>query len=252
MLAGSRRGAIGCSRAASPRAPIRLARSRARCDMLRIPRPIGTFIFLLAWLMPWRPAYCIRAEQSKLSFFVHRRDLIGRHIAKYGSHEPVLTRWISDYLATSSQGLFVDIGANLGWYAVHAARHTAVETVIAFEPDSFNGWLLDRNLSLNGIDNVIVNTCAVGAQRGFVRLYRYKSSNCGRHSVLTNYGYGSRLVPMTDLDTALENLGLADRPVLIVKSGGRREPDAGAGGCGDHGILAGLGPRRRLVARKHD
>ena len=57
----------------------------------------------------------------------------------------------------------------------------------------------------------------MGAQRGFVRLYRYKSSNCGRHSVLTNYGYGSRLVPMTDLDTALENLGLADRPVLIAK-----------------------------------
>ena len=104
--------------------------------MLRIPRPIGTLFFLLAWLMPWRPAYCIRAEHSKLSFFVHRRDLIGRHIAKYGSHEPVLTRWISDYLATSSQGLFVDIGANLGWYAVHAARHTAVKTVIAFEPDS--------------------------------------------------------------------------------------------------------------------
>jgi FkbM family methyltransferase len=185
--------------------------------MLRIPRPVGTLFFLLAWMMPWRPAYCIRAEQSKLSFFVHRRDLIGRHIAKYGSHEPELTRWISDYLATSSQGLFVDVGANLGWYAVHAAQHTAVETVIAFEPDLFNGWLLDSNLSLNGIDNVIVNTCAVGAQRGFVRLYRYKSSNCGRHSVLTNYGYGSRLVPMTDLDTALENLGLADRPVLIVK-----------------------------------
>lgn len=93
----------------------------------------------------------------KTVFFVHRRDLIGRHIAKYGSHEPVLTRWISDYLATSSRGLFVDVGANLGWYAVHAAQHTAVETVIAFEPDSFNGWLLDRNLSLNGIDNVIVN-----------------------------------------------------------------------------------------------
>ena len=44
-------------------------------------------MFLLAWLMPWRPAFRTRAKQSKLSFFVHRRDIIGRHIAKYGSHE---------------------------------------------------------------------------------------------------------------------------------------------------------------------
>jgi FkbM family methyltransferase len=185
--------------------------------MMRIPRPVGTFLFLLAWLTPWRPAFRVRAKQSKLSFFVHRRDLIGRHIAKYGACEPLLTRWLSAYLATSSLGIFVDVGANLGWHAIHAAQHKAVETVVAFEPDAFNAWLLDRNLSFNGIGNVVVNACAVGARRGFIRLYRYKSSNCGRHSVLADYGYGSRLVPITELDTALDTLGMADRPVLIVK-----------------------------------
>lgn len=185
--------------------------------MMRIPRPVGTLLFLLAWLTPWRAAFRIRGRQSKLSFFVHRRDLIGRHIAKYGTHEPLLTQWLSAYLATSSVGIFVDVGANLGWHAIHAAQHKAVETVVAFEPDAFNAWLLDRNLSLNGIGNVVVDTCAVGARRGVIRLYRYKSSNCGRHSVLADYGYGSRLVPITQLDTALEILGMADRPVLIVK-----------------------------------
>jgi hypothetical protein len=62
--------------------------------MIRIARPVGTLIFLLAWLVPWRPAFRTRAKQSKLSFFVNRRDLIGRHIAKYGTHEPLLTQWI--------------------------------------------------------------------------------------------------------------------------------------------------------------
>jgi FkbM family methyltransferase len=185
--------------------------------MIRIARPVGTLIFLLAWLMPWRPAFRTRAKQSKLSFFVHRRDLIGRHIAKYGTHEPLLTQWISGYLARSSRGIFVDVGANLGWYAVHAAKHKSVDTVVAFEPDLFNAWLLGRNLSLNGIDNVVVSTCAVGAQRGLIRLHQYKDSNRGRHSVLADYGHGSRIVPMTDVDTELETLGLADHPVLIVK-----------------------------------
>ena len=100
---------------------------------------------------------------------------------------------------------------------MHAAKHKAVETVVAFEPDLFNAWLLGRNLSLNYIDNVVVSTCAVGARRGLVRLHHYKDSNRGRHSVLADYGRGSQIVPVTDLDTELESLGLADRPVLIVK-----------------------------------
>jgi FkbM family methyltransferase len=199
--------------------------------MIRIPRPVGTLVFLMAWLMPWRPAFRIRARQSKLSFYVHWRDLIGRHIAKYGTHEPLLTRWMSDYLADPEPGLFVDVGANLGWHAVHAARHQAVETVVAFEPDPFNAWLLDRNLSLNKIDNVVVSNCAVGAQSGTIRLYRYKSSNCGRHSTLADYGYGSRMVPITALDSALLALGLSDRRVLILKidvEGGEPAVVAGA------------------------
>ena len=185
--------------------------------MIRTARPVGTLIFLLAWLMPWRPAFRTRAKQSRLSFFVHRRDLIGRHIAKYGTREPLLTQCISNYLARSSRGIFIDVGANLGWHAVHAAKHKAVETVVAFEPDLFNAWLLGRNLSLNSIDNVVVSTCAVGARRGLIRLHQYKGSNRGRHSVLADYGHGSRIVPMTDVDTELETLGLADRPILIVK-----------------------------------
>ncbi len=192
-----------------------LARDRV---MIRIPRPIGTAVFLAAWLTPWRPAFRTRAKDSKLLFYVHWRDLIGRHIAKYGVHEPLLTRWIADHLAASpARGLFIDVGANLGWHAVHAAKHDNVETVIAFEPDPFNAWLLDRNLSVNGIDNAVVVAGAVGARRGVTRMYRYRSTNFGRHNLMTDYGYGSRMVPISDLDSALDALGLADRPVLILK-----------------------------------
>jgi hypothetical protein len=35
--------------------------------------------------------------------------------------------------------------------------------------------------------------------------------------VLTDYGRGSRIVPMTDLDSALSSHGLADRRVLVLK-----------------------------------
>jgi FkbM family methyltransferase len=177
---------------------------------------VGTAKFLAAWLAPWRPAFRVRARDG-LSFYVHHRDLIGRHIAKYGRHEPIPTGWLDDYLATAKPGLFVDVGANLGWHAVHAAQHRAVETVVAFEPDPFNAWLLDRNLALNHVDKAIVCCEAVGAQSGIARLHRYKSSNYGRHSLLADYGYDSRSVPLTSLDDALDRLGLGERPIAAIK-----------------------------------
>lgn len=184
---------------------------------MRIPKVLGTAAFLAAWLVPWRPAFRVSPPGSKLSFYVHHRDLIGRHIAKYGTHEPVPTRWIDNYLRTARPGLFVDVGANLGWHAVHAAQHRAVETVVAFEPDPFNVWLLDRNLALNGVTNAVVNAVAIGAASGVATLHRYKSSNYGRHSLLTDYGYDSRSVPMLDLDSALDRFGLGSKPVAVIK-----------------------------------
>jgi len=185
---------------------------------IRIPRPLGTIAFLAAWLMPWRPAFKVRAKKSRLSFYVHCRDIIGRHIAKYGVHEPSITAWIAATLAAApARGIVVDVGANLGWHSVHAAQFAAVETVVAFEPDPFNAWLLNRNLAINKVIKAVVNVSAVGAQRGRARLYNYRSTNYGRHTLLTDYGYGSCEVPLVDLDSALDVLGLGDRRVLVLK-----------------------------------
>src|SRR5262245_47289653 len=133
--------------------------------MFRLPNPIGALRYAAAWLLPSREVFPVRLRAEGLVFLVHRRDAIGRHIAKYGGHEPALTKWIGDQLSGSPRGLFVDVGANLGWHTVHAAKHAAVETVVAFEPDAFNAWLLDRNLSLNRVGNAVVCACALGAKR---------------------------------------------------------------------------------------
>jgi len=185
--------------------------------MIPMPRPLGTLAFLMAWLVPWRPSFGVRAGSTNLVFYVHHRDTIGRHIAKYGTHEPLLTRWLAEYLAAARPGLFVDVGANVGWHALHAAEHHAVEAVVAFEPDPFNAWLLDRNLSANKIDKVIVCPWAVGAKPGIVKLFRYKSSNFGRHSAAVDHGFGSRNVPLADLDSALAGMNLGGRTILALK-----------------------------------
>jgi len=185
--------------------------------MKSLPRPLGTLKFLLAWLTPWKPAFCVRAGRWNLAFFVHYRDAIGRHIAKYGTHEPLATQWLNDYLNAAPAGIVVDVGANVGWHTLHAAQHANVETVVAFEPDLFNVSLLDRALSKNNIEKVIVIVSAVGAQSGVGRFFRYRSSNYGRHTLITDHGYGSRRVPVVNLDGALAGLGFQDRPISVIK-----------------------------------
>jgi FkbM family methyltransferase len=187
----------------------------SRAMTLSLPRPVGTLRFVSAWFVPWRPAFRVRAAQSGLSFHVHHRDTIGRHIAKYGTHEPLVTRWMAEFLKAAERGLTIDIGANLGWHALHAAQNA--ETVVAFEPDPFNAWLLERNLAENGIGNVVVETRAVGAAPGIATLYRYKSANYGRHSLAADHGHGSRHVAVTDLDGAMKGLGFAGRDVALIK-----------------------------------
>jgi len=183
----------------------------------RVLRPLHTLKFFGAWLVPWRAAFLTRAEPSGLSFFVSHRDGIGRQVAKYGCIEPELTTWIGNRLQQAPTGIVIDVGANLGWHSVHAAQHDGVEKIVAFEPDAFNAWLFERNLAINAIDKVIVEARAVGAAPGLARLYRYKPSNKGRHSLLKDYGLGSRLVPMVDIDSAIDALGLGDRRVLLMK-----------------------------------
>src|SRR5690606_29023109 len=129
----------------------------------------------------------------------------------------LLTRWIANLLDATPQAIVIDIGANLGWHTLHAARHRNVETVVAFEPDPYNAWLLERGLAANEIDNVIVDHHAVGAAPGVARLYRYKSANFGRHSLAGDQGHGSRRVPVTDLDGALAALGLGARAIALIK-----------------------------------
>jgi FkbM family methyltransferase len=194
-----------------------LTRGETHLGKRRSLRVLQTMKFFGAWLVPWRSAFLTRADQSKLQFFVSHRDGIGRQIAKYGGIEPELTAWIGRTLQQSPSGIVIDVGANLGWHSLHAAKYETVETIVAFEPDAFNAWLFERNLAINAIDKVIVEACAVGAESGLARLYRYKPSNKGRHSLLKDYGLGSRLVPVVDVDSALSSLGLAERRVLLLK-----------------------------------
>ena len=66
----------------------------------------------------------------------------------------------------------VDIGANIGYYTLLAARAAGPQGhVYAFEPERGNYGLLTRNLAENGYTNVSAHDTAVMAQSGEQRIF---------------------------------------------------------------------------------
>ena len=98
-------------------------------------------------------------------------------------------KMISHYLANG--GVFVDIGANVGYYALNAAMLGA-EKVIAIEPNPKILARLNDNIALNNLSsNIAVHDVAVGDKKGVVKLTiadsDFGSSSIVDHSVGTDH-----------------------------------------------------------------
>jgi FkbM family methyltransferase len=88
----------------------------------------------------------------------------------------------------------VDVGANIGAFAVSAARAAATGRVIAIEPEPDNFALLCRNLERNGCRNVTPVRAAVSEASGSVRLSLNAASGAG-HSIRRDHGGPTLEVP---------------------------------------------------------
>ncbi|MCC5835572.1 MAG: FkbM family methyltransferase [Opitutales bacterium] len=71
---------------------------------------------------------------------------------------------------------FIDVGANVGLFAITAAHLNPSGAVFAFEPDAANLVLLRKNLELTGQTGVQVESTACSSKNGTIRM---GSINCG-------------------------------------------------------------------------
>jgi FkbM family methyltransferase len=178
----------------------------------------GSLSYLWQRLVPFRLPVG-RHRASGLRFRFRPRDVVGRHILRYQDYEPAISACLLEHLrGCAAPGLFVDVGANIGWFSLNAARCPGVSQVLAFEPDPGNHALLCENLDFNALSaRVLPIACALGAANGMALLHRYRGTNPGRHSLLQAHGHGQSLVAVETLDAVLTHLGYADAPIHTLK-----------------------------------
>jgi FkbM family methyltransferase len=84
------------------------------------------------------------------------------------SKEPCTLEWIARF---DTDDIFLDVGANVGMYTIWAAATTGA-TVFAFEPESQNYALLNRNIRFNNLQHRVTAYCiGLSDQQGLTELY---------------------------------------------------------------------------------
>lgn len=146
----------------------------------------------------------------------HRMWLDDKDTLELGTHgvyEPTETALLKKELKPGDT--FVDIGANIGYYTLIAARivgHTG--RVFAFEPDPTNFELLKKNVEQNGCSNVTLVNKAVSDRARTLKLF-LNEANRGDHRIYDSKD-GRRSIPVQAiaLDGFFKKL---DKKVQFIK-----------------------------------
>ena len=118
--------------------------------------------------------------------------------------------------------VFVDVGANDGYFTLFAARRVGPSgRVVAVEPSSRERAHLERNLTRNRIDNVEIVPAALGAAAGHADLHLAHGAHTG-HNTLGSFAHDDVVparierVPLETLDAVVARLGLPRVDVVKI------------------------------------
>lgn len=146
--------------------------------------------------------WSIENDATKKTFLVDCENTTSELISKLLKNERVV---------------FVDIGANLGWYSLLVKSLNPSSIVYAFEPMAWVREKLHQNLQRNGFSDVKIESCALGASSATRRIYSYLG-NDGMHTLWPVKEWGAepgQEVKIEVLDSYTEQLNEKNLPILL-------------------------------------
>lgn len=121
------------------------------------------------------------------TFLTDTQDLIQRYIYVFGVWEPHLTRWLERRLRPGD--VFVDVGANIGYYSLLASRLVGEEgAVVALEASPDFHRVLLKQVAINGCGNVRAVNAAISDREEMLTFILASSHNMGANSIVPYAG----------------------------------------------------------------
>jgi len=175
-------------------------------------------------------------------FLYDSDDLINLKLAIVGAHEFDTTHYLQTRLRPSD--VFVDVGANLGYFSVLAGLRVTAGRVVAIEPSPRTLAALRTNIALNALQNVEAVQRLLWSEAGReMNLRVLDPYNLGANSLFGN-GAVEVVLPTDTLDNLVSELGLTHVDIIKIDvEGAEREVLLGAKRC-----LRELRPRALILA----
>lgn len=119
-------------------------------------------------------------------------DIISETIYLTGQWEPTITAYVRSALLPGEA--FIDIGANIGYYALLASKLVGKNgRVYAIEASPSIFSQLAHNIAINGCANVVPIHAAAGSVPGMVPVFRGPQSNRGHTTIVASLSQKERL-----------------------------------------------------------
>lgn len=177
------------------------------------PRRIGLGLAKRSYLSPG--SQLIAKDFWGLNFELDPFYHIDANILALGAYEKPLGSFLRRQLKTGD--IVVDVGANIGVHTLHMAKLISPNGLVyAFEPNPEAHDRLLRNIQLNHLTNVLVQSQALGAMPGsaILRGGSRDERNPGSASLRPGvHSAGEVQVEVDTLDNVARNLGMA--PTLV-------------------------------------
>ncbi|MEU5267268.1 FkbM family methyltransferase [Streptomyces hygroscopicus] len=130
-----------------------------------------------------RPLHRMARTRFGATFAVDTQDLIQRYLYLFGVWEPHMTRWLQRRLKPGD--VFVDVGANIGYYSVLASRLVGRNgKVVSVEASPAFHRILLRHAQRNGCANIRAINAAVSDRDELLTFILASSRNMGANSIV--------------------------------------------------------------------
>lgn len=130
----------------------------------------------------------LRSEKSEFQMILSRPGFIEDNIVKSQSWESHIADTICFFM--KENGVFLDVGSNIGYHSLYVASNFKKSHCICFEPHPIIYKQLVRNIKFNpNLSNISCQNLAIGDKCGKIEFYTptRNAYNRGVSSVLANY-----------------------------------------------------------------
>lgn len=182
-----------------------LRRSTRGLGLQRLPFIAFLYRSAYAWLAGGSDAL---VSPNGIPMYVHVGDVgVGKQLFLDGQFEPSETRLVERLLRPGM--VVVDIGAHVGYYSLLAAKAVGdTGKVFSFEPEPRNFALLQRNIELNGLQNVTAVRKGVSDRTGPMELHVDRVNQGGHSLYQLGEGTESIVIDLTSLDDYFADIDL--------------------------------------------